>query len=408
LYSEKSFSEVPEDVLEMTKQKKIIKTPHYIKTPYYSWRIGELADGCKHCVKGEKLVLFVTGLCSSRCDFCPISDKKLYKDVVYANERPVKPGDKEAIIEEAVLCSAKGAGITGGDPLVRLDRAVEYIKLLKKKFGKEFHIHLYTPLELVNEKKLSLLCGAGLDEIRFHPKLDKEADWPKIMLAKKFGWKIGVEIPVIPGKEDETRLLIDFITDKADFLNLNELELADNAVWRSKKEKDLKCKDNISYAIKGSDELAKKLLKHCAKLGIRTHYCTCKLKDKVQLANRILRRAHNVKQKFDVVTEEGMLIRGAFYLPELAPSFGYHDKLSKLEPDEKKKILNRLEKIREQIIAQEELPQHMLLIDEHKLRLITSPWLARTIKLIGAEGVVRAVVTEYPTFDALEIEVDIL
>jgi pyruvate formate-lyase activating enzyme-like uncharacterized protein len=374
------------------------------KTPYYSWKIGELADGCKHCVKGEKLVLFVTGLCSSRCDFCPVSDKKLYRDAIYANERPLKDEkDTKAIIEEAVACDAKGAGITGGDPLVKLDRTVEYIKLLKKKFGKKFHIHLYTTLVLVNEKSLLQLYKAGLDEIRFHPRLDKEDDWPKIMLARKFKWKIGVEIPVIPGKERETKLLIDFMADKIDFLNLNELELADNAVWRNKK--NIKCKDNISYAIKGSDELAKKLLKYCASLGIMTHYCTCKLKDKVQLAERILRRAENIKQPFDTLTADGMIIRGALYLPELKPGFGYHDKLSKLKNNEKRKILNKLKAIRENILKQEELPQHMLLIDENKLRLITIPWLARIIK---AKGIVQAVVTEYPTYDALEMEVEFL
>lgn len=376
------------------------------KTPYYSWRAGELADGCKHCVKGEKLVLFVTGLCSSRCDFCPLSDKKLFKDVIYANERPLESEQEiKAIIEEAEACDAKGAGITGGDPLVKLHRTAKYIELLKKRFGKDFHIHLYTPLALVNEKTLYLLCEAGLDEIRFHPKLDKQDEWPKILLArnKKLSWKVGVEIPVIPGKEKETKKLIDFIKGKVDFLNLNELELADNAVW--KKKDDVKCKDSISYAIKGSEELAKKLLKYAASLGIRTHYCTCKLKDKVQLANRIARRASRVKQSFDAVTEDGMLTRGVIYLPELAPGFGYRDKLYGLKPSEKKKILNKLESIRQRVLKEEELPSHMLLIDEHKLRLITSPWLARIIK---AKGVVRAVVTEYPTFDAIEVEVDIL
>lgn len=380
------------------------------KTPYYSWKAGELTEGCKHCVEGEKLVLFVTGLCSSHCDFCPISDKKLYKDVIYANERPLKSeNDTDAIIEEALACDAKGAGITGGDPLVKLDRTVKYIKLLKEKFGKEFHIHLYTPLVLVNEKNLLRLYESGLDEIRFHPKLDKgaEADWPKIMLArnKKFKWKVGAEIPVIPGKEQEIKLLIDFIADKIDFLNLNELELADNAVWRNRK--DIKCKDELSYAIKGSDELAKELIKYSASLGIKTHYCTCKLKDKVQLAKRILRRANHVKQVFDVLTDEGMLVRGAIYLAELKPGFGYHEKLSKLKDSEKRKILNKLKTIRGNILNKEELPEHMLLIDEHKLRLITSPWLARIINAKGI-GIVKAVVTEYPTFDALEIEVEFL
>ena len=374
------------------------------KTPYYSWKTGKLAGGCKHCVKGEKLVLFVTGLCPSRCDFCPISDKKLYKDVIYANERQLNDEEEaKAIIEEAKACDAKGAGITGGDPLARLDRTVGYIKLLKKTFGKDFHIHLYTPLNLVNENNLLRLYESGLNEIRLHPKLDDDSDWHKIMLAKRFSWDVGVEIPVIPGKEKESKKLIECIKGKVDFLNLNELELADNAVWRKKE--SVKCKDNLSYAIKGSDELAKKLLKYCAKLGIRAHYCTCKLKDKIQLARRILRRAEKVKKKFDVLTQDGMLVRGAIYLPELMPGFSYHDKLSKLKNSEKKKILNRLKRIREQIIRQEGLPEDMLLIDNHKLRLITSPWLARVIE---AKGVVKAVVTEYPTFDALEIEVDIL
>lgn len=399
--------ELPEDVLKVIKWKYEAYKMKITPTTYYSWRAGELIEGCKHCVKGEKLVLFVTGLCSNRCDFCPVSDKKLYEDVVYANERPLEPKDSKAIIEEAIACSAKGAGITGGDPLVKLDRTIGYIKLLKKTFGEEFHIHLYTPLVLVNEKNLKRLYESGLDEIRFHPKIDPgaEADWPKIMLArdKKFKWKVGVEIPVIPGKEQETELLIDFMADKIDFLNLNELELADNAVWRNRK--DVKCKDNMSYAIKGSDKLAKKLLKCCASLGLRTHYCTCKLKDKVQLANRILLRAENIKQPFDTLTEDGMITRGALYLPELKPGFGYHEKLSKLAGSEKKKILNKLKSLREDILKQEELPGRMLLIDEHKLRLITSPWLAR---IIEAKGLIKAVVTEYPTFDALELEVEFL
>lgn len=401
------------------------------KTPYYSWKAGELADGCKLCVKGEKLVLFVTGLCGSRCDFCPLSDKKLYKDVIYANERPLSgEDDVEAIIEEAEACGAKGAGITGGDPLVKLDRTIKYIRLLKERFGEDFHIHLYTPLVLVDEKKLCMLYEAGLDEIRFHPKLvgkevEKgfEKEWEKISLAKsivdeaiikgeingrkkEFSWSVGVEIPALPEKEVESKRLIDFIIGKVDFININELEVADNAVW---KDKIVKCKDDASYAVKGSEEVGKRLLGYAARKGLRAHYCTCTLKDKVQLANRILRRAERVKQEFDTVTEDGMLVRGAFYLPDLAPGFGYHDRLEKLRrvenQSEKEKILNNLRLIRERVLREEELPERLLVLDENKLRLITSPWLATSIK---PKGVVRAVVTEYPTFDAVEVEVDIL
>ena len=58
------------------------------KTPYHSYKIGTLSKGCQLCVKGSKLVLFLTGLCPRSCYYCPISDKKYKKDVTYADEWP--------------------------------------------------------------------------------------------------------------------------------------------------------------------------------------------------------------------------------------------------------------------------------------------------------------------------------
>ena len=60
------------------------------KTKFFSKKIGNLPKGCRQCVKGQKLVFFVTGICPRRCYYCPISDKKYQHDVIYANERPVK------------------------------------------------------------------------------------------------------------------------------------------------------------------------------------------------------------------------------------------------------------------------------------------------------------------------------
>ena len=119
------------------------------KTRYYSKIKGILPKGCRMCVKGEKLVLFITGFCPRRCYFCPLSEKKFGKDVVFADEWKIKnPDNPEELIKEAKLINAKGAGITGGDPLTKINRCVKYIKLLKKHFTKKFHIHLYTTLML--------------------------------------------------------------------------------------------------------------------------------------------------------------------------------------------------------------------------------------------------------------------
>jgi len=187
------------------------------KTKFYSKKIGNLAKGCRQCVKGQKLVYFVTGICPRRCYYCPISDKKYGKDVIYANERLVK--NIHQVIEEAKLCDAKGAGFTGGDPLCNLFRTIFSIRQLKKIFGKSFHIHLYTSFDLIDNQNLGKLFRAGLDEIRFHADIEDDKLWDKILLAKEFKWDIGVEIPVIPGKLKETKKLIDYFYDKIDFLN---------------------------------------------------------------------------------------------------------------------------------------------------------------------------------------------
>lgn len=120
------------------------------RTGHFSWKAGALAKGCEQCVKGEKLVLFATGICPRHCYFCPISDKKWAKDDVYANEWKIS--SEKDIIKEAELCDSKGAGITGGDPLARIERVAKYIRMLKKRLGRKFHIHLYTPLDLVDVK----------------------------------------------------------------------------------------------------------------------------------------------------------------------------------------------------------------------------------------------------------------
>src|SRR3989304_5707173 len=77
--------------------------------PCGSFARGELALGCQPCAEGAKMVLFVTGLCSFHCFYCPVSDEKMYKDVVFADEKRVT--SDEDVLEEARAVRAKGVGI---------------------------------------------------------------------------------------------------------------------------------------------------------------------------------------------------------------------------------------------------------------------------------------------------------
>ncbi|MBD3310209.1 radical SAM protein [Candidatus Woesearchaeota archaeon] len=376
------------------------------KTPYFSWRCGKLAEGCRLCVKGQKLVLFVTGLCPRDCWYCPLAETKKNKDTVWADEWKV--GSEDDAVREAELIDAKGASLTGGDPFCRLDRSVSLVKLLKKRFGKEFHIHMYAPMELLTSARLSKLHKAGVDEIRLHPDLYSKKGWEKIKLVTRFEWDIGVEIPVIPGMKQLYLKLIRSFKDSISFLNLNELEISDTNMDEMLK-RGFRTKDELSYAVRGSQELAFELMRHCRKHapGLKVHYCTTKLKDKVQLANRIKRRARNVKKKFDIITDEGMLYRGSVYLER--PGVGYRRKLERLGEKKRHELLNNLVLLRKRIIKKHCVPAELIVVDRKKLRLLTSVPVAEELaEELKQKGLAPALVEEYPTWDQMELSVEFL
>ncbi len=396
------------------------------KTKYHSYKLGTLSKGCQYCVKGSKLVLFITGLCPRCCYFCPISDDKYGQDVIYADEWKTK--DPKKIIEEAKAISAEGAGITGGDPLCKLDRTIKYIKRLKKEFKKNFHIHLYTSLDLVNKNTLKKLHKSGLDEIRFHLDLDNSKKWDKLKLALEYSWDVGVEIPAIPGEKTNLKKVILFLDEinkksKKVFLNLNELEVADNK-FNKLLDMGFKTKNSISYAIKGSKEIALKLIDFTKKnkLNVNIHYCTATLKDKVQLGNRIKRRAKNIKKPYDKITKEGTLIRGVIYLNNLMPGIGYRKKLAKITKKQRNMYLKELKTIKTNI--KKDFKIKNIDIDKNKLRILTSTKDIKKIRdkidslllknitkdkrLLKNKELYLAIVEEYPTQDALELNVEFL
>jgi uncharacterized protein len=365
------------------------------KTPYFSKTIGKLPKGCQLCVEGAKMVLYVTGICNNNCAYCPLSASRK-KDRMWADEWPVD--NIEEMTEECRLIDAKGCGITGGDPLVRLDRTVECIKHLKKVFGKDFHIHLYTPLLLVTEEKLERLYNAGLDEIRFHPDFDNDKDWNKITFAKKYDWDIGIEIPVFPDRVTKTKEMIDAVKSNITFVNLNELEISETNAEKLY-DAGYSVKDDGSYAVVGCDVAAKKIMEHVAKnTKLKCHYCSLKLKDKVQLANRLKRRAENVALEGDYTTDEGLLFRGAVYAKE--PSFASDFNFT--ADDEK-----LLDKCKKELIDEFDVPVELLVIDKIRGRLLTSVQVVSELsKEIKSTKCIPTTVIEYPTYDAMIVELE--
>jgi len=186
-----------------------------------------IPKGCKLCLKGQKTVLFLNGICQKpdHCSwYCPISTERRDKNFTFANE--IEITSKEGLLEEVNKIDAKGMSITGGEPLseLNLEKTLDYIKYIKIQKGNKFHVHLYTNGINFNNSIASKLALAGLDEIRFHP---SKENWLNIEFALNKGLVVGAEVPVIPNKEKIKELhkfIIYLNSIGVDFINLNEFE----------------------------------------------------------------------------------------------------------------------------------------------------------------------------------------
>ena len=261
-----------------------------------------LSPGCRICRQGAGLVLFVTGKCERCCFYCPISEERKGQDVVFADEQPVqKIAD---ILAEARAIRALGTGITGGEPLLRLDYVLECITALKHEFGPEHHIHLYSGI-LPKKGVLEKLKQAGLDEIRFHPPVSEWSDpvglKEALEEAKASGLEAGVEIPSLVSAPK----IVEAVRDADAFLNLNELEFSETNFAGLIDEGFLP--EDLGCGAVGSEGVARE---HFLKEGIKVHYCPSRFKDAVQLRERLRRRAEGIARPFDYVSPEGTIIHG--------------------------------------------------------------------------------------------------
>jgi len=270
---------------------------------------GNLPRGCILCQKGKKLVLFVTGICNYKCFYCPISLERRNKDRMYVNDISVK--SYKEILKEAERMDAMGTGITGGEPLLRFKKTLHIIKILKDAFGEEHHIHLYTSGLGINMEKIKMLEKAGLDELRIH--IIEDTFLTKLCKIVRNITKIelGIEIPVLPDSYLRIKKWILYL-DKIHirFLNLNEMEFTE-ANSLKLLEKGYKLRYGSLTAVEGSRRTALRIIRFVEKnkLNINVHFCPVEVKDRYQISLRLFRRAYNIAKKFEIVSDEGTIIR---------------------------------------------------------------------------------------------------
>ena len=339
------------------------------------------------------MVLFVTGLCDSSCYYCPLSQEKAGKDLVFADEVPVSSNDD--IFFEVEAIKGEGAGISGGDPLCVLERTLECIYVLKSKYGSDFHIHLYTSKTTVSQEDFARLKEAGLDEIRFHPQRN---DWTGIEHAIELGIEVGLEVPAIPGNTESLKQIA-LRAEKigVSFLNINELE-ASETNFQGLLDQGMRLTDMASASIEGSAETAKDFLtwasKNLARLTV--HFCSARYKDAIQMRNRLERRLEQTIREFEERDEtDPLLILGVIRAPH---GFSLNTR--------------QLHQIYNILRNQFGIPDNLLNVDTTRKRIELAPGIleeyAEEIKthLEDLKNLEMGISYEYPTWDRLQTMFD--
>lgn len=345
-----------------------------METKYDSYSCNGVCEGCRRCLKGEKLVLFITGKCPRKCKYCSLSDKRKEVDIIWANE--TECSNVNEMIKEAEESNASSASITGGDPLSCLNRTIEYASALKKRFGDNFHIHLYTSLTLVNNNNVLERLNEVIDEIRFHPsflswdmpedRLNEEVEKIKLAVGIFGKENVGCEMPMVPERKEELYGFIKRMNGVIGFFNLNEFELSDTNFNYVKENYNL---NDDTYTIRGSKSAGKWIVDKAEKEGleIKIHLCSARTKNWHQYLNRL--KKHKILP-FGKKTDEGTVIYYVVYC-------------------------NDLTKV-ESVLGEGH-------VDEEKKRVIIPEELVDKAKEI--EGWKVKKVEEYPTSDRDEIEV---
>ncbi len=333
------------------------------------------------CGRGSKMVLLVTGKCRYGCFYCPLSEGKKGRNVSYANERPIE--DVEEAIEEARAIDAEGTGVTGGDPIEAMTRTTGMIHALKREFGKDHHVHLYTARPL-GEAELRELARAGLDEIRFHPPPDALRDVERlgyasaVAIASRLGIEAGYEVPVLPDREADLRVFLDSLVgaEGAPFVNLNELEFSETNA-EALNTRGYLVRDDVSAAVAGSEELGRRMVEALSSWGLRVHYCSSAFKDGVQLRRRLGRRARNVVRPHELITDDQTLLKGL------------------VETEDPEAVARDLQ-------TRFDVPPELMVVDRERGLLELAAWVIEDLEPeIDGDCYI---VEEYPTWDRLEVE----
>lgn len=295
-YNYQEYREKREELLEPFKDHLLFNETK----PFYN----HISKGCRICGEGKWSCLFITGICNASCFYCPASQGQ---DFIPSTQN-LEFESAEAYAEYIDYFGFKGVSLSGGEPLMRFEKTISYLKKVREVSPEDIYIWIYTNGILADKDKIKSLSSAGLSEIRFDIgatgyKLDKVA------LAGKLVNNVTIEIPAVPEKKELIkRLLPEMIKAGVQNLNLHQLRLT---AYNLKK----LLKHNYRYfaderpVVPESELAALEIMNYAKKnsLDIGINYCSFSFKNRFQQAGYRKIIAGKTGEKLPPVTENGYL-----------------------------------------------------------------------------------------------------
>ena len=267
---------------------------------------GPLSSACVACTGdcGSK-TFFLSLACNRHCYFCFNSNQSEFNERKTLNEAWRDEVD-EYFASIGGPQNATHIGLTGGEPLLHADAAIEFIEYVHK-VAPQARIRLYTAGDYLSEDMLVRLCDAGLFELRLSVKLDVLDDpcasqqaideaVSRIELAARYIPQAMVEMPAITGTVESMRRLLVRLDEVGAFgINLLEFGYPLND-WASFANRGFAVKNppfsviyNWGYAgglpIAGSEAMCLRLLRFADEKDLRlgVHYCSLENKNRDQV-----------------------------------------------------------------------------------------------------------------------------
>lgn len=263
-----------------------------------------LSPGCRTCATGGWSCLFINGRCNVSCFYCPTSQD----DTSHPQTNGIAFASPDDYAEYVARFGFTGASISGGEPLLTLDRTLAYLDAVKRRCGDSVHLWMYTNGTLLTREIAIELRSAGLDEIRF----DIGAtgyQLAKLQLAVGIVPTVTVEIPAVPEEEGLLReKLKEMAAVGVQHLNLHQMRLTPyNSQHLASRPYTFLHGESVT--VLESELTALRLVRYALEEGIDlpVHYCSFPYKRRFQHAAARRRGIPFVRESGEEVTQAGYL-----------------------------------------------------------------------------------------------------